>query len=551
MRTIRHYGDRPQLIFQMNIKYYDGTEKQIVSNTSWKTSESPIMANSIYDGEIYDARREKHGWDLAGYNDKNWTNAVKINVPKDRILSPQPDVTPIGKFSCSNPLFNKIHHNILWGQVSNLFSMPTDCPQRDERMGWMADADLSAEEAIHNFDMAAFYTNWLREIQDDQNQDGSVPDLVPYHKWSKVGTPSWQAAYPIIIWYMHKYYDDVRILEEHYNSLKKWMNYMSSISNKHIITKGKGDWVPPQRGGPPDDGSIPITSTGYYYKSAEIMASIAGILDKEKESVMYNGLADSIKSAFNKRFWNSSTKFYGTGSQTSDAFSLYAGLVPKDNQHDVVNNLVDNIMLKNKGHLWTGILGTKALIEILPEYNKTNILNIIANKKTYPGWGYMISQGATTLWERWGSFRYFNAGMNSLNHIMFGCADKFFYKNIAGIKIKEPAFKKILIKPYISSDLKFAKSSINTIRDLVSSNWKKEGNSFLFDVTILANSKAEIDIPVANLSVPLILKENGIIIFEDGIFKNSDPGIIAAKENGKFIVVNTGSGSYKFELSNQ
>ncbi len=681
MRTVRHYGSRPQLLFQMNIRYTDGSTEHVVSNTSWKTSGSPIIANSIYDGEIYDARREKHGWDLPGYNDKDWTNAVKVIVPQGRKLSPQlmpsirvtktvypvsmaepekgvyvfdfgqnltgwpelfvnggegqkvimrtaevtagdmarlkgeatnsvvdtidavsdrsakardiyilagkpgmeiyqprftyhgfryvqvegfpgkpnltsivakvvhTDVTPIGDFYCSNSLFNKIHHNVLWGQTSNLFSIPTDCPQRDERMGWMADADLSCEEAMHNFDMPAFYTNWIREIQDDQNKDGSVPDLVPYHKWSKVGTPSWQAAYPLIVWYMHKYYDDVRILKEHYSSLKKWMKYMSSISQNYIITSGRGDWVPPERGGPPNDGSIPITSTGYYYKSAVIMSNIAGILGNAKDSIMYSNLALNIKTAFNKHFWNSSLHTYGTGSQTSDAFPLYAGLVPNDKQKMVVDNLVNNIMIKHNGHLWTGILGTKALIEVLPEFNRTNILYTITGKTTYPGYGYMISKGATTLWERWGSFLYFNAGMNSLNHIMLGCIDEFFYKDLAGIKIDKAGYKKIIIKPALVGNMKFAKSSIRTIRGKVASSWKKKGNDFILHVIIPVNSTAEVDIPSANMPASLTLKESGSVIFENGTFKNGVPGIIGVKENKSYLEVNIGSGNYNFELS--
>ncbi len=683
MRTINYYGDRPQLLLQMNIEYTDGTSEHIVSNTSWKTSDSPIRENSIYDGEVYDARREKPGWDSAGYNDRDWPNAVKVNVPEGRQLSPQlmppirvvktlypvsmkepekgvyvfdfgqnltgwpelfvsggegqkvimrtaeinvndyahikggeintsvdtidaapdrsakatdiyilagrhgtevyeprftyhgfryvqlegypgkPDLTSLrvkvvhtdvqtaGSFDCSNQLFNRIHQNILWGQRSNLFSVPTDCPQRDERLGWMADADLSAEEALHNFDMAAFYTNWIREIQDDQNPDGSVSDLVPCHKWNPVGTPAWQAAYPVIVWYVHKYYGDNRILEEHYSSLKKWMKYMASISDNYIITKGRGDWVAPKLSYIPDDGSIPITSTGYYFNSAEIMSSIAGILGNTKDSVMYAGLADSIKNAFNSRFWNSSGNCYGTGSQTSNAFPLYVGLVPENKRQAVVDNLVNNIMMTHDGHLWTGILGTKALVEVLPEYGYPGVLYTIANQVTFPGWGYMISRGATTLWERWGSLRYFNAAMNSLNHIMFGSIDEFFYKDLAGIKIKEPGYKKILIRPYTGRGLNFVKSSVKTVRGTVASNWEKKGNSLMLNVVIPPNSKAEVDIPTEGLNSPFNLKESGRIIFENGAYKSGAPGINDVSENKKYLKVNIGSGNYKFVLSGQ
>ncbi len=683
-RPFRYYGDRPQLMLQMNITYTDGSTVHVVSNTSWKVSASPIVANSVYDGEIYDARREKKGWDTPGYNDQSWSNAVDLKAPKTRKLSAQlmppirvekrmypikmnqpvkntyvfdfgqnftgwpvlrvnggegervvmktaevsrkdmvqmqggnttsivdtidnredrsakardiyilsgkpgtevysprftyqgfryvqvqgypgkpnltsvtadfvhTDVTKVGSFKCSNPLFNRIHHNVLWGQRSDLMSMPTDCPQRDERMGWMADADLSAEEAMHNFDMAAFYTNWINEIQDEQNTNGSVPDIVPDHKWlsgTHIGTPSWQVAYPLLVWYMHKYYGDNRIIEEHYNSLKKWMDYMKSISHDYIITRGRGDWVPPERGGTPGDHSIALTSTGYYYISANLMAHMAGILGRKSDSLKYAELAQHIKEAFNNRFWNKSKGDYNTGSQTSDVFPLYAGLVPKIHQQQVLNQIIENINLKHNGHLWVGILGVKALIEALPEYDKTNVLYKITDQRTYPGWGYMIAKGSTTLWERWGGYRYFNAGMNSLNHIMFGSIDEFFYKDIAGIRSLAPGFKKILIKPYVSKKMTYAEGSVKTIHGRVTSDWKKAGNSFILKVVIPANCNAVIDVPKTDLKPPYRLTESNKVIWENQNEMGKDDGVTNVTDAGKYLEVAAGSGTYKFILS--
>jgi len=478
----------------------------------------------------------------------------------------QPDLTSLsaafvhssvqetGEFDCSNSLFNKIHKNVLWGQRSNLMSMPTDCDQRDERMGWMADADLSAEEAIYNFDMAAFYTNWLRDIQDEQHADGSVPDIAPDHKWLKGtyrGTPAWQAASPLVVWYVHKYYGDNRILSEHYKSLKKWMGYMKSISKDYIITSGRGDWVQPERGGYAGDGSVPITSTGYYYTSAEIMKKTADILGKKEDEMYFSVLADSIKKSFNKHFWNASNGYYGNDSQTSDAFSLYAGVVPKEHQEKVVKSLVRNILLKHNGHLWTGILGTKALIEVLSKCNRIDVLNKIVDQTTYPGWGYMVSKGATTLWERWGGYKYFDAGMNSLNHIMFGSVDEFFYKDLAGIRAEEPGFKNILIKPFITGDLTFAKGTVNTVMGLVSSEWHKAGNEIKLDVSIPVNSNAIVEIPKSGLKGPFVLKESGKIIWEDSTLQDQVEEKLSVKESGSYFQVTVGSGNYSFELIGQ
>lgn len=680
----RFYGHRPQVIMQMDIEYTDGSTAHIVTNPSWKTSAGPIRSNSVYDGEVYDARRVKNGWDKPGYNDRSWHNAIKVIPPSGRVLSSQlmppikvektlfakkmwepvnnvyvydfgqnfsgwpvlhadgghgnnivmkmaevtrkdmlrmqgkntmgvvdtidaienrsakardvyilagkpgmetysprftyqgfryvqlegyqgkpnittvtadfvhSDVEQIGEFKCSNPLFNQIHENILWGQKSNLMSMPTDCDQRNERMGWMADADLSAEESMHNFDMAAFYTNWIREIQDEQHPDGSVPDIVPDHKWVKGtyrGTPAWQVAYPLLVWYVHKYYNDTRIIKEHYQSLEKWMNYMKSISHNYIITRGRGDWVPPKRGGTPIDGSIALTSTGYYYKSAVMMSEMAKILGKSQEEQHYSDLAGKIKAAFNQRFWNASKGYYGNGSQTNNAFALYAGVVPEAQQKQVVEQLVKNITLKHNNHLWTGILGTKALIEALSKYGEEELLYNITNQVTYPGWGYMIAEGATTLWERWGGYRYFDASMNSLNHIMFGSIDEFFYKDIAGIRFNEAGYKSILIRPHILGDLRFAKGSIRTLRGKISSDWKKEGNEISLKVSIPANSQAAIDIPKSDLAGPYTVRENGFIIWKDGSFQNGDKGIKSARDAGNYIRVEVGSGDYSFKLT--
>jgi len=679
-RTTRQYADRPQLMLQMNIKYEDGSETQIVSNTSWKVAASPIMANSIYDGEIYDARREQPGWSTAGFNDQDWKNAVRLEVPDTRQLSSQlmppirvtqtiypesisepvkgvyvfdfgqnftgwprlqvnggenqkvvmksaeitrkdmaemknmdtegmvdtvdtspnrsakardiyilkgkpgtevyeprftyhgfryvqvegfpgkpnltsvaarvvhTDVPKTGSFKASNDLLNQIHENILWGQRSNLFSMPTDCPQRDERMGWMADADLSAEEAMHNFDMAAFYTNWARLIQDDQNKDGSVPDVVPHHKYGGVGTPAWQVAYPLIVWYVHEFYKDNRIIQEHYQSLKKWMDYMKSISDNYIITKGRGDWVPPKLAYAPTDGSIPITSTAYYYQSAVKMAKMAGILGKAQDQQQFSQLAENIKSAYNDRFWNPQKNSYGSGSQNSNAFSLYAGLVPENSQSGVVDNLVDNINRKHDGHIWTGILGTKALVEILPKFGHADVLYGMADKTTYPGWGYMVSKGATTLWERWGGYRYFNADMNSLNHIMFGSIDEYFYKNLAGINSDEPGFKKIRIQPRIPDDLNHAEASMKSIRGRVSSNWHREGKSLVLDVEIPGNSSAQIAVPKTHLNPPYTVNESNQVVWQDGHFQSGEEGIESAQENDDYIIFDVGSGNYHFVI---
>ena len=677
-RDTRQYGDRPKLLLQLNIDLEDGRDATLFTDESWKVASGPITSNSIWDGEIYDARLEKTGWKTPGYDDSEWNNAETVESPEgvldSQLLPPikvtntlkpvkvtepmeniyvfdfgqnltgwprltvdgpegtvvtlktaevtRPDmarmkeqsveglkgfietspnrsakardiyilkgekgfevyeprftyhgfryvqvegfpgrptvdnlearvvhtaVEPTGSFLCSNSLINQIHKLVIWGQLSNLHGIPSDCPQRDERQGWMGDAHLTAEEAIYNFDMAAFYTKWLLDIQDAQNEDGSVPDVVPHHAYPIKGTPAWQVAYPLIAWYMYQYYGDERLLKEHYHSLKKWVDYLGSTAEDFIVEWGRGDWVAPKQAYAPGDGSIPITSTGYFYLGAEIVASIAKILNKSDDFTHYSELANKIKETFNKRFLDTATHQYGSGSQTSNAFPLYLKMVPEDRIKKVTENLVMNIEEKQNGHLWTGILGTKALVEALPELGRANILFEMVTQTSYPGWGYMISKGATTLWERWGGFRYFNADMNSLNHIMFGSVDEFFYGVLAGIKPASPGYRNIVIKPHILGAMQSAEASVKTVRGKVSSTWKKNTNSVELNVDIPANSRAEVNIPKMDLT-EVVITEGGKPIWDRGYFVEGIPGISGAIENEDYVTFDVGSGSFSFKL---
>lgn len=494
--------------------------------------------------EVYEPRFTYHGFryvQVEGYPGEPTLKDLEARVVHT-------DVKPVGEFHCSNSLLNQTHTNILWSQVGNLHSIPTDCPQRDERQGWTGDAHLSVEEAMHNFDMAAFYAKWLQDVQDAQSEDGSIPDVVPHHgRYPEVGTPAWQVAYPLVLWYMYEYYDDVRILEHHYDSLKQWITYMDSIAKDYIIETGRGDWCPPQRT-EPIDGSVPITSTGHYHQAADIMAKIAGLLGKSDDAVQYAALADDIKAAFNDRFLDKTTNNYGAGSQTSNAYPLYLGLVPEENQASVVSNLVHNIMEQHAGHLWTGILGTKAVVSVLPAMGLSDVLYNAATQVTYPSYGHMLARGATTVWERWGAFRYFDpAGMNSLNHIMFGTIDEFFYKNLAGIQLASPAYGQITIKPHVVGDLTHARAAVDTIRGRVASSWQRVGNTFTLEVTLPANSRGKVSVPKLGLT-DVTVEEGDKVVWQTGAFVSGVNGISNAEDNGDYVTFAVASGSYTFKL---
>ena len=409
----------------------------------------------------------------------------------------------------------------------------------------MADGHLTAEEAMYNFDMALFYTKWLNDIKDAQNEDGSVPDVVPPH-WTIKGNPAWEVAYPLITWYMYQYYGDQRILDEHYSRLKRWVDYLGATANDYIVEWGRGDWCPPKLT-QPDDESVPITSTGYYYFSVQILSQIAEILGKLDDAEGYSSLAGKIKGIFNERFLNKETNQYGTGSQTSNAFPLYLGMVPAVQIQGVVDNLVRNIMIEQNEHLWVGILGTKALVETLTEYGQGEVMYKIATQTTFPSWGYMVEKGATTLWERWGGYKFFGPEMNSLNHIMLGCVDEFFYKNLAGIKPASPGYKRVAIRPHVLGDLESTTASVKTVRGLLSSRWVKDGNALTLEVTIPANTQGEVSIPKMGLA-DVIVKEGDKTIWKNGLFDDKVDGITSAIESEGYVSFEVGSGFYRFEI---
>jgi len=669
----RYEKATPKLLLQIYIEFQDGSEKTIISNEKWKVSKGPIIENDIYNGETYDARLEKEGWDSPGYDDSEWKNAEIAEPPGGKLVSqatfppikvvkilqpvsisnPKPGVyvydfgqnftgwvrltvkgprgaevklryaellnpdgtinttpnrgakatdiyilkgrgieiyeprftyhgfryvevtgfpgtpnintlqgivvhtavEPVGGFSCSNQILNDIHKNVLWGQLSNLMSIPTDCPQRDERMGWMGDAQLTVEEAIYNFNMAPFYIKWIRDIKEAQEKDGSVPDVVPPYWKLYPADPAWGTACVIMPWYLYLYYGDKRILEENYEVMKGWVDFLSTKTEGYIVKLSKyGDWCPPGYINSLDTPGE-LVSTWYYYHDVLIVSKAARLLGKYDEAEEYEKLSEKIKEAFNKAFLKedqyapirTSMLLPPISSQTSNLLPLFLDMVPEDKKEAVLKRLIGNIVMLRDCHVGTGIVGTRYLLDTLTKYGQTELAYKIVSQTTYPSWGYMIQEGATTLWERW---EYLvGEGMNSHNHIMFGSIDAWFYKVLAGINIdpSAPGFEKIIIKPHVVGDLKYVNASVNTIRGLVSSSWRKEEGSLTLEVTIPVNSKGKVSIPDLGLENPVV-KEGNKIVWKDGAYVQGVPGLISGKREKGYITFEVGSGSYSFEI---
>jgi alpha-L-rhamnosidase len=405
----------------------------------------------------------------------------------------------VGEFECDNTLVNKIHRATVWSQKSNMLGYPMDCPQRDERLGWFGDAQVTAEEAMFNFDMALFYENWFQGIKDNQDEKtGDIPIISPQpYIWDE--GVEWSSTYITMLWQYYTYYGDKRILENHFETTKRYMEFLDGISKDYLLPMGWiGDWGSMTEGW--KEGNPKSIPTAFYYFNARILAKIANVIGENSDAMYFTDLAEKIANAYNKEYLNNETGNYLTGTQMDNAFPLYLGLVPEKLQSKVLNNLVTDIVEINNTHLTTGVLGTKYMPEALAKYGRSDVAWDIINQKTYPSWNDMMSK-YTTVCEFW-------TLKQSKNHVMMGSIDAWFYKYIAGIQLDEenPAYKSFNIKPLLLDGLGHASANLETIKGTVSSSWKKEDGKLTLNIDIPFNTSANVFVP-ANERVEV--RENG------------------------------------------
>lgn len=442
-------------------------------------------------------------------------------------------VKPVGKFECSHEGINKIHNAILWSYRSNAMGYPTDCPQREERLGWIGDAHVVAETGIYNFDVNRFYHKWLRDIRKNQNKtNGYIPYIAP-RPISK-GNPafSWSSGFHLITWYHYLYYGDVSILKENYIAMKNYVDYLSSLADGYILPNDKyGDWVSPLEGW--ERGAPASISTGYYYYISTIVQKAAQILGFEKDARYYGSLAVSIRKAFNQKYYNEVNQQYEEGSQFSNSFALFLGLVPESEKEAVLNNLVNDIINTHNTHLTTGILGTKYLIEALSREGRSDIAWALASQTTFPSW-IDVLKNKTTLCERWDQ-------SGSSNHVMLGSIDAWFYKTLAGIQVDEnkPGFKNVVIKPFMPDGLDWVKASVKTIRGTIRSEWKNSAESY----------HLKVNIPVGTNGKVYVLTDKVEQVTEGGTPVKDGKDITFLRMENGYAVFWVASGEYEFFAS--
>lgn len=668
------YG-MPKLLLQVEVQYADGTSETIYTRgghgaMSWRVTSGPILKSTVFDGETYDARLEKPGWDspegkLPQGSDRTegWTTAVPVEPPGGRLVSqklepirvvqtlspvklsePKPGVAVYdtgqnlagwaelrvsgprgtritlrfsenlypdgtvnqenlrkaaatdvyilkgegvevwepkftyhgfryvqvegllqrptldhikvkvvrsaveanGKLETSNDLINRIQKMVWWTEASNLHSVPTDCPQRDERQGWMNDLTVRLEGMILNFDVPRFLTKFLDDVRDTQQPDGAIADTVPF-RWGQRPADPVSASFLLLAWLPYEYYGDTRLIQEHFDAFKAWVDFLWSKTHNGIVTYGYyGDWSPPRAfavggllgiGANSKDTPERLMSTGYLYYCARITARMAAILQRPKDRARYENIARQVAEAFQREYWNEKIGGYGANNQAANSFALYLGLVPNERVPRVMDNLVKDVE-SNGFHLTTGNLCTKYLLEALSQHGRSDVAYRVATQTTYPSWGYMLDNGATTLWERW---EHMTGGqMNSHNHPMMGSVSAWFYRHLGGIQPDPdtPGFRRFLLKPQPVEGLDWVRGEWKSPYGLIRSSWRRTEKGLAWEIVVPPNSAAEVWLPAAR----------GKRVTESGRTLEQTEGVRLLKEHEDSLVLEVSSGSYEFAI---
>lgn len=451
---------------------------------------------------------------------------------------------PVAKLATSSELVNQMWSIGIWGQRGNFLSIPTDCPQRDERLGWMGDAGVFWRTGSYNFDIAAFSQKFVQDIVDAQTRQGAFtnvsPNTLPFggggtegtSAWNEgmVGAPGWGDAGVIVPWTTWVQYGDKAVIEETWDAMQRWMEFIQSRNPDFLRTKGVGpnfaDWLAPD-----EHTNKDLLATAYWALIANMMSQMAHAIGKEADAKRYDDVVQNIRAAFQKAYIKDDGEV-GTGTQTSYVVALYTKMAPEALEPMLVDRLVKDIEARN-WHLSTGFLGTPFLLFTLADHGRSDVAYRLLLNDTYPSWGYMLSKGATTWWERWNGDTG-DPAMNSYNHYAFGSVIAWVYRYAAGIDTLPgaPGFKEIIVHPHLDARMTSGRAEYESIYGKIVSDWKgTPAGPFSLSVTIPANTSAKVVLPAIA----------GARLTEDG-----NP--VEARADGGSYVVSIGSGSYNFEL---
>jgi len=621
------YGHDHSLIVQLRIKYDDGSQELILSDSSWKASTGAVLSSDIYDGEIYDARLEKVGWTQPNYNMASWQPVtaltlvaplvatdvepvrkhesflplrfiktpkgelvadfgqnlvgwveLKVTGPRGRVITLShaevldkagnfyttnlrsakqeikyilkgsggneryephftfqgfryvkiegfpgmptnqnfkawavySDTRQTGAFSCSDRRLNQLQHNITWGERGNFLDVPTDCPQRNERLGWTGDAQVFFNTAAFNRDVSSFFTKWLKDLRADQRRDGAVPFVIPNVLDSvAAGSAGWSDVATIIPWNLYLAYGDKQLLSEQYQSMQQWVGFMHAHATNELWNVGFhfGDWLF-YRPDDDNDGRSAVTdkyliAQAFYAHSTQLLINAAGVLGKASDVERYSLLLDSIKKAFVHEYVTPSGRLV-SGSQTAYVLALNFDLLPQDLRGQAVDRLVNNVQNYHY-HLTTGFLGTPYLCAVLSRFGQDSIAYKLMLQDTYPSWLYPIKMGATTVWERWDGIKpdstFETPSMNSFNHYAYGAIGEWMYSTLAGLSPGADSmgagYRSFRIAPHPGGGLDSAKAQLDTPYGLSEAGWKRTNGQITITAVIPAGTTAKVSLPLA------------------------------------------------------
>ncbi|MCX6623984.1 MAG: family 78 glycoside hydrolase catalytic domain, partial [Acidobacteria bacterium] len=493
--------------------------------------------------EVWEPRFTYHGFryvEVIGYPGEPKLSALEGRVVHDAL-------TPTSQFESSNAVLNRVHRNMVWGFRGNYRSIPTDCPQRDERQGWLGDRSLDSLSESYLFDVAAFYEKWMQDIADSQRPTGSIPDVAPSYWKVYKDDVTWPATFLLIHQMLYEQYGDTRVLVRDYPAMRKWIAYMQQTYQKDgLMPRDEyGDWcVPPEAPNvinskdPSRTTPGAFLGTAYFHHLLRLMARFAGILGKPGDAREYELQAEAMRTAFERAYFNAQPGSYANGTQTSSVLPLAFGITPQPAQKAALDYLLGKIGNEAKGHVGVGLIGAQWLVRLLSDLGHVDVAYRMATKETYPSWGYMARQGATTIWELWNGDTA-DAGMNSGNHLMMvGDLGAWMYGYLGGIRSdpETPGFRQILIRPYLPDGLKFTRASFRSQYGTIATHWQRQGNRLQLDVRVPPNTTATVSIPAGTPEA---------VLESEGPAKAARGVRFLRLEDGR-AMFSVGSGNYRF-----
>jgi alpha-L-rhamnosidase len=461
------------------------------------------------------------------------------------------DTPSTGEFSCSDPLINQLQHNIVWGQKGNFVDVPTDCPQRDERLGWTGDAQVFVRTAAFNKDVAGFFTKWAQDVVDAQRADGAYPSVAPNPAASiDDGGPAWADAGIICPWTIYQCYGDTRLLEAHYESMQRFVGFLSETSRDGLRCyadyqgwHGFGDWLALDGSGVTMGGTPKeLIGTAFFAYSARLLGRIAEQIGRTEDAARYEALFQDVRAAFQKRFVTPSG-LLAAQTQTAYVLALHFDLLPQELRATAAGALVHDIR-QRKTHLSTGFVGTPYLPFVLTEAGYLDTAYELLKQTTWPSWLYSVTQGATTIWERWDGWThdrgFQDPGMNSFNHYAYGAIGSWMYAVVAGIDTdqEQPAFKRAILRPRPGGGLTRAQGALNTPYGRIESAWRIEEGLLIWDVIIPANTTALTYVPASADQA----------VYEGNAQATQAAGISFVRQEEQAAVYELGAGRYTFRV---